>query len=266
MTTTPSAEELALLSRVVREVARARHLAARDTQDFIQTVQLRLIERDYDVFRQFTGRSSLRTYLRVVVTRMLLDWRNSEFGKWRASAAATRLGEQATRLERLIHRDGYSTDEAIELLRGSDQNVSVPQLRQLAAQLPQRQRRTMVSDEALRDVSGGTFEDPIEDAEAANAQQRIRRALKMALQQLSPEERWLIRVRYGQNRSVQTLARSMNTDPKTLYRRFDRTLRSLRRFLVAAGVSGPATLDAGRQLMGSLVLTGHGRVASRSSR
>ena len=105
----PTLQELALLDSVVWAVTRSRRMSPEDAEDFGQSVHLRLAERDYDIFRRFTGRSSLRTYLFVVVHRMLLDWQNHALGKWRPSAAAIRLGPVAVNLERLIDRDQIRT-------------------------------------------------------------------------------------------------------------------------------------------------------------
>ena len=46
--------------------------------------------------------------------RLLLDWRNSQYGKWRPSRQATRLGRHAITLERLMSRDSLSAAEAVE--------------------------------------------------------------------------------------------------------------------------------------------------------
>ena len=242
--TSPSPEDLALLSQILREVARSRRLSREDAQDFIQTAQVKLLERGYDVLQRFTGRSSLRTYLTVVVTRLLLDWRNSVYGKWRPSTAALRLGEPAIELERLISRDGHTRTEAIAVLQARPDGPSRDDLLQLAERLPCRPRRRMVSDETLAEAGVSCFEDPLAAAEQRQAAGQIITALAIALRQLPPEEQWLIRVRYAQNRSVQALAASLKTDPKRLYRRFDRTLRRLRHMLVAAGVTGAAVTGA----------------------
>jgi RNA polymerase sigma factor (sigma-70 family) len=226
------------LAQTLRDVARARRLSPDDAQDFIQSAQVRLIERNYDVFERFTGRSSLRTYLTVVVTRMLLDWRNSVYGKWRPSAVAVRLGKTAVTLERLIARDGYAPAEAIEHLLGRPDVPSRAELQRIAEALPYRQRTRMVSEEILQDMGGIWFEDPLDAAEQRQTEHRVQRALAAALTQLPAEERWLIHVRYRQHRSVQALAQVLQTDPKRLYRRFDRALRLLRRAMIAAGVSG----------------------------
>jgi RNA polymerase sigma factor for flagellar operon FliA len=240
--TVPSPEQLALLAQTLRDVAQARRLSREDAEDFAQSVQVRFLERGYDIFGRFEGRSSLRTYLTVVITRMLLDWRNSKYGKWRPSKAAVSLGEHAVDLERLVSRDGYTTEEAAEVLRMKRNAPSLPALRRLAEQLPARQRRRMVSDEPLRDAEGPRFEDPIEIEDRSRAERRVRAALAGALRQLSPEDRWLIQLRYVRDHSVRSAGLALGTDPKALYRRYERVLRKMRGLLTAAGVTGHRTI------------------------
>ena len=74
----PTSAELTMLAEVIRGVARSHRLKPDEADDFGQTVHLRLLARNYDVFARFAGRSSLKTYLTVVVVRVLLDWRNAE--------------------------------------------------------------------------------------------------------------------------------------------------------------------------------------------
>jgi RNA polymerase sigma factor (sigma-70 family) len=240
--TVPSPEQLALLSQTIRIVAQARRLSREDAEDFAQSVQVRCLERGYDIIGRFEGRSSLRTYLTVVISRMLLDWRNSQYGKWRPSKAAVSLGEHAIDLERLMSRDGYTTEEAAEVLRMKRTAPSLPALRRLAEQLPARPRRRMVSDEALRDAEGRGFEDPIELEDRSRADRRVRAALAAALRQLSPEDRWLIRARYVRDHSVRTAAEALRTDSKALYRRYERVLRKMRGLMAAAGVTASRTI------------------------
>jgi RNA polymerase sigma factor (sigma-70 family) len=176
----------------------------------------------------------------VVVSRMLIDWRNGLYGKWRPSSTAVSLGGHAVDLERLVSRDGYSRDEAAEILRTRGGAPSLAALQGLAEQLPNRPRRRAVSDKALCDVEGRKFEDPIEVEEGRQAERKMRTALAAALRQLSPDDRWLIRARYIQHRSVHAVAQSLQIDPKSLYRRYERLLRTLRTTLAQAGVAGPA--------------------------
>ena len=229
----PSPESLELLSQIIRDVARMRRLSPDDGDDFTQSVHLRFLERDYDVFHKFSGQSSLRTYLTVVVTRMLLDWRNARWGKWRTSAAARRLGHAAVALERLIHRDGFTTDEAIEIVGATGHAPPLEELRRLADQLPARLRRQMVCADDLHETLGTEFDDPVAAAEQRQAQEQLRRTLRTAVGRLSPDDQQLVQLRYQEGRSVQSLSRTLQTDSKTLYRRFERVRRTLRRSVLS---------------------------------
>jgi RNA polymerase sigma factor (sigma-70 family) len=195
-----------------------------------------MVERQFDVFRRFNGRSSLKTYLTVVVHRLLLDWQNGIYGKWRPSVAAVRMGEHAVALERLINRDRFSADEAVQLVAMQHEAPSVAELSKMADQLPRRQRRQRVATDSLDTVKQVEFADPLMAAERERAEARIRASLAAALKGLPPDERRLLALRYRQNTSVQALARMLNADPKALYRKFDKLLRGLRRSLVDDGI------------------------------
>ena len=236
----PPAADLALLERISRSVARRRRLSAQDEQDFAQAVQLRVIERDYDVFRQFAGRSSLETYLHVVVTRLLLDWLNGTYGKWRACAAARSLGETAIALDRTLNRDGYTLDQAIALL-ARPAGPSDDELRKLAAQLPRRARRRFVSADEIDWAAAAAFEDPIEATLRRRQRHDSVRALRRAVRQLSRDEQELIALRYSEHRSVQDIAGRTGVDARVLYRRFERLLRSLRLTLAGDGITGSSS-------------------------
>jgi DNA-directed RNA polymerase specialized sigma24 family protein len=133
----PSSNELARLGDVLRRVARAK-LSHQDSEDFVQSARVRSLERHYDVFTQFAGRCSLRTYLTVVTNRLLLDWRNSTRGKWRPSAVARHEGAHGVVPDRLINRDELPADEAIETARGGRAVPYSATLRDIADRLPRR--------------------------------------------------------------------------------------------------------------------------------
>jgi RNA polymerase sigma factor (sigma-70 family) len=239
----PSSADLALLARTIRNVSRARRLSRQDAQDFAQTVQLRLLERNYDIFQRCECAGALPVYLRVVVTRMLFDWRDSVYGKWRSSAAAKRLGEHAVALERLIYRDGFTAREAAEILSGNPGSPGAEELRRVAAALPARCTRRAVSDEGIEYACPAEFDDPVERAEQRRAGTRTLAALDAALSQLPPGDRWLIEARYERNQTVSAVAEALRTESRPLYRRFNRVLGSLRRSLVAAGVTAATALE-----------------------
>ncbi len=228
--------ELGLLTLVVKDVSRARRLSSDDAAEFAQTVHVKLLERKYEVFSRFRGTSSLRTYLTTVVTRLFLDWRNSEQGKWRTSAAARRGGPQAIALERLIVRDGYTINEAVEIVRAKCAEP-LQDLMTIAEQLPGRVRRRMVGDDALVNLPGPAFFDPVAESDRRRAAAIARRRLAQALDALPPEDRLLLRLRYASAHSIVSIGRRLQADPKILYRRLERTLRRLRRNICGANVT-----------------------------
>ena len=229
--------ELGLLTQVVRDISRARRLSSDEAAEFAQTVHVKLLERKYDVFSRFRGASSLRTYLTTVVTRLFLDWRNCERGKWRTSAAARRGGPHAIALERLMVRDGYTMSEAVEIVH---EQCAEPRqdLRVIAERLPRRVCRRMVGDDALANLPGPPFFDPVAERERRRAAARARRLLAQALDELTPEDRLLLRLRYASAYSIVSIGRELQADPKILYRRLERTLRKLRRNIGGVNVTG----------------------------
>ena len=223
----PSSQDFAVLAQVIRDVGRRGRLSADDALDFGQSVHLALVESGYRAIRCFSGKSSLRTYLTVVVHRLLLDWRRRELGKWHSSAAAKRLGPAAEELETLIRRNGHTREEAIEILRSRQRCGDPDALWRMADELPARHARRMVPVECLDQIRVAHFDDPLEQRD----RQRLRRRLAAALRQLGAEDRRLLDLRYRREVGVATMARSLATDPKALYRRFDRSLRRLRALL-----------------------------------
>jgi len=243
--TFPPADALATLAQVLRQVARRYRLTREDTEDFLQSAHLKLIERDYEVFRQFKGRSSLRTYLLVVCTRLLLDWRVERYGKWRPSTAAIRLGEAAVVAERLMYRDGFSLNGAFETVRLRFPSMDTTELQRIFDRLPARECRRIVSDYMLEDLAAPPAADPLEAFQRETAARRIGDVLQQAVKALPADEQRLLRHRYTDGRTVPSLAESLDVEPKALYRRFETVLRRLRRTLAEAGVTSPATIATG---------------------
>src|SRR6185295_8488775 len=100
---------------------------------------------DCGVLRQFKGESSLRTFLVVVVQRILIDAHVARYGKWRPSRRAQRLGAVAVQLERLVYRNRFALGDATKILRSrlaisdTDDELSF-----LLSLLPPRTRRRFV--------------------------------------------------------------------------------------------------------------------------
>jgi RNA polymerase sigma factor (sigma-70 family) len=216
------------VEEVIRFVARRHRLTPDDATELGSLVRYKLVEDDYHVLRSFQNRSTLKTYLTTVVSRVWLDWQVTRRGKWRPSVAARRLGDTAVRLEQLLVRDRLTFTEACETLR---QNVGVrassTQLDRLRESLHFRTRPVMCSlDEVDQSHCAAIPQDPAGDASSITP--AFRRALKQAMQKLPVTERRMLTLRFVQGWTVSRIARHLGLDQKATYRQFARIYRTLK--------------------------------------
>jgi RNA polymerase sigma factor (sigma-70 family) len=233
--------QLPVIEKVIAQVCRQHHLCNTEAEEFASEIKLHLIERDYEVLRRFQQRSSLATYLTVVVQRQFLNYRNRLWGRWRPSAEATRLGSTAILMERLVARDGWSFDEAVEQMQTNYAvRESRDELNRLCVLLsPTSSVRRFVSEDEASDVP--TL-DPGPEANLVRAERdfvdrRVRVALEGAIRTLTAEERLLIKMRFDDAFAVSEIAELLHLKQRPLYRTFERLFARLRECLVTDGVS-----------------------------
>lgn len=234
-------EHLALIDRITAALARRQGMRGDEPADLASWVKLKLVENDYAALRKFRGESSLGTYLTVVIAMLARDYRVQRWGRWRPSAMARRQGDVAVRLETLVRRDGYGLQQAGELLRTAGATaLSDRELATLLASLPARMplRPVEVGAEPLAAIESPAAADWRVEAETVEAErQRVREALDGLLQELSLEDRMILRLRFWEDQSIADIARAMQLDQKPLYRRVERLLALLRERLESAGIA-----------------------------
>lgn len=230
-------DHLDLIDQIVRTTGRRRHLSAAEQDDFAGFVRIRLVENDYAILRKFQGRSSLWTYLAVVIERLSLDYSVAQLGRWRPSARAERLGSVAVLLERLTHRDGHTLEEAMELVRTAHGvRLTFPQLHALWNQLPPRPRILEVAEEAAAAMPASErSEDRVDEMARRQDLDRLERALRSALAGLPVQDRVILALRFDHGLSVSEIAGVMTSSAATVHRRIDRSLKDLRAALGGAG-------------------------------
>jgi len=229
-----------LIERTLSKVCRRHNLYGADAEDFSSTARLHLIEDDYAVLRRFQERSSLTSYLVVVITRQFQDWRNARWGKWRPSAEAKRLGDLAVRLETLTTRDGFTLDEAHEVLRTHYRVTESRQaLEVLAARFPRRSKRSFADPEVMETIPtpARSAQEELEAQQAAAAAQRASDCLIAAMRQLAAQDRLILKMRFHDNCQVADIARALQLDAKPLYRHIEKLLVTLRHTLEGEGVT-----------------------------
>jgi RNA polymerase sigma factor (sigma-70 family) len=237
-------EALPLVDEVVRFVRRRNGLTVAEADDLRSLVRVRLVEDDYAVIRKFQNRSTLRTYLTVVIQRICLDEWIRQRGKWRPSAEARRLGPVAIHLEQLIGREGLPVDEAIGVLRGRYGGAESPdKLQEIAQRLAVSPSRRFVGEEALTHLAApGSAESSLLQRESKEASQKAAEALGPALAELSGEDRLILKMRFEDAFAIADIAATLRVEAKPLYRRLESILLGLRRRLEMSGV-GPEAIE-----------------------
>jgi RNA polymerase sigma factor (sigma-70 family) len=233
-------QNLDSIERIAAFVARRAHLNPEDSSDFVQIVCLRLLEDDYAVIRKFEGRSAFSTYLTTVILRLFHQWRVEQWGKWRPSAEAKRLGEKAITLERLVTRDGYTFDEAVNVLTTRDSSpYTADELELLYLRLPLRNPRpVLISDEVSPDAVAvdGDADARVTARDRERTAQLFAGTMDEARASLEPEDRLMLELRFAHNYKVPDIARVLHLDQKKIYKRLERLFVILRRALEGAGV------------------------------
>jgi RNA polymerase sigma factor for flagellar operon FliA len=229
---------LGLVRELVRYLARRHHLTAEQTDELESFVRLRLVEDDYGILRQFRQRSTLRTYLGVVVQRLFLDHCNQRWGKWRTSAAALRLGSVATALEELLYRQGLTFEEACAVLARRKPPIDREQLAAIHYSLPPRPQRLRQEVVELDELAAPTQVAPNPEMAALqrDAEEAVARVVGGSLRRLRAQDRLLLRLRFVEGLTVAQAARVLRAPQKALYKRLGGILRSMRRDLREAGV------------------------------
>ena len=234
-------QNLRTIERIARFVAHKHRLDADEAAEFTQEVRVRLLDDDYAVFRKFEDRSSLSTYLTTVILRLYQQWRVEQWGKWRPSAEAKRLGDKAILLERLLTRDGYTFDEAVRILTTpAGSQYTSAELEAIYLRLPLRTPRPVaVSDESLPEsvASDSGADELVEARERERAARRTATTIDGLLGQFDDEDRLLLQMRFWDARKVPDIARALHIEQKKIYKRLDKLFLKLRRGLERAGVS-----------------------------
>ncbi len=227
-------ENLALIERIASSICRRRGMAPAEIEEFSAIIKLKLVEDDYAIIKAFRGRSSFATYIAAVITRLLLDYRDREWGKWRVSAEAERLGDRAVELERLLYRDCLPHGEALDVLVRKYPGADRAELERFAARLRPRVRRRMVG---LDDATQAEQTQKTPDLAAAETAKRTSTIVNQFIQQLPPDDQLLLRLHFDSGMKVAEIARSLQLDAQSLHRRLYRMFAQLRVELQRGGVS-----------------------------
>lgn len=224
------------IESVLAYTRRAHRLSADDGDEFSSWARLKLLEDDCAILRKFQNLSTFKTFLVTVIQRLFLDWRIKEWGKWRPTADARRLGPVAIELERLVLRDGIDFGQAAQMLVSKGTAASIGECDEAWVQLKQRPRRQRTSSDALLEMPA-PHHNPVEDDERRVQTVKILAALRAAMSELPPADHLIVKLRYEDQFTVARIAKVVDAEQKQLYRRFEQLWKQLRASMKAKGIS-----------------------------
>jgi RNA polymerase sigma factor (sigma-70 family) len=242
----PLVPHLRTIERVTRYVCRRNHLTADEAEDFASHVHVRLLADDCAALRRFGGRSNIQTYLSVVIERYFIDYRREIWGKWRPSAEAVRVGAAAVLLDKLMTRDGYSVDEAYQIMTVNHRmSLTRAEVDRMASALPPRSPRRFESDENLADrpAPSASVEQIAAEREVAGRTVQVAAALRHAFAALDVQDRLILVMRFHDNQSVPQISAVLGIEQQALYRRIVRLLNDVKQHLERQGIDRSLALQ-----------------------
>src|SRR5215212_5402718 len=237
---------LALIDRVIAGVCRRAGVYDADAEDFASSAKLALIENDYAILRPFEGRSSLSTFLVIIVQRMLIDERTKRTGRWHASREAERFGEAGIALERIVRREHRTIDEALPIVQAIDPALTRERVVEMEARLPVRPQRPRAVDLDAVDLqlpAGDRADDRANAAHVERISDRTGRVLRETLAALPLEDRMIIRFHFGEAMTIADISGLLRLPQRPLYRRIESLLKRLRAALAAAEIDARDVAD-----------------------
>jgi len=233
-------ENLATIERICAFVCKSNHVTPDEAAEFSQETQVRLVEDDYGIIRKFEGRSELSTYLHTVIKHLFHQFRVEQWGKWRPSAEARRLGDKAIALERLITRDGYTFEEAVQILTTpTGSPFTVVELEAIYLRLPARNRRPMLVSDGETAEAVAAEADASERIMARERERTARRtceAVDRIIDTFEPDDRLILQMRFWEALKAPEIARRLQLEQKKIYKRLDKLFARMRAALADAGV------------------------------
>jgi DNA-directed RNA polymerase specialized sigma subunit len=149
-------------------------------------------------------------------------------------------------LEQLVARDGYTFEEACEIIRTNHRvQIEREELERIATRIPVRVRRRFEPDDVLVTAQAAepSPEESIQDRERQAEADRVSRALAHVVAKLNTEDRLILSLHFRDGRKISEIASMLRLAQKPLYGRLDRILDRLRDALTAEGFDAAAIAE-----------------------
>lgn len=196
---------------------------------------------------------SFDTWLKLVVRNLYFDWFRHLHGRKSLPKEIQKLPALDQRVFKLVHWEGYSAQEAFEVLRGQENGLAftifIQKLANVESLLSPINRAKIRRDiERSRGPISLDAEDtgpPIEAKAETKVRtpedeallQERRSALWKLVEALPAEDRLILRLRFFEGLTAKQIARAVGTpEPMAIYRRIERICHGLRQRAESVGL------------------------------
>jgi RNA polymerase sigma factor (sigma-70 family) len=190
------------------------------------------------------GSASFRSWLRVVVTNLCIDWRRQEQGRERPFAAIAQLSQIEQLAFKYKFQRRMNLQACLETMQMQFPDLTEMQLASAISRvntsltpsqhwlLSAKYAETVSTDSTESDQAAQQLGDPGPEPDIAAALAQASEQLKAGLDKLAPRQRLLLKLRYQQDLSLKEVARLMRIgDPFRARRQIQAALDELAKFL-----------------------------------
>lgn len=198
---------------------------------------------------------SFETWLKLVVRNLYFDWFRHLHGRKSLPKEIQKLPALDQRVFKLVHWEGYSAQEAFEVLRGQENGLAFATFIQKLAHVEQllspinraKIRRDIERARGPISLDAEDTGPPIEAKAESKVRtpedeallQERRKALWKLVEVLAAEDRLILRLRFFEGLTAKQIARAIGApEPMAIYRRIERICHGLRVRAESAGLEG----------------------------
>lgn len=233
---------LSITNDVVRKFCYRHNIAGDDADEYNSHVYEKLLEDDCRKIREFKGGSSYKTYITVVISRILID-RIRSGRRWKPSQKAMDMGEDAVILEELIYRRNYSFEQAYSTLTTNHgSSISRDRAYEIVTLLQRRYVRSKRPRvvELVDNISDNRDTAPdmvVVNKEISKKKDRLENVIKEIREFLSNEERLLLRMRFEGNIKISEIARVLKRERNYVDKKLKKIFVEFREDLLSRDIS-----------------------------
>jgi RNA polymerase sigma factor (sigma-70 family) len=225
-----------------------------DPEGFFNDVLAHLTADDYKALREFKNRSTITTYLTIVISRLFIDIQRKHTGRSRTKDRARALGPIGEELYELIWEKGFPLDEAYEYLKQNDHiTETLEEIEAMVDKITGRPRahKGLAEGSEQPDIKSAfvSAEDPEKELIKKERKKLANEVLNEIRLESSTEERFIIERKFPlsedeEPKDLSEIARILGITTKAVDSRLRRILAKLKEKMLSRGLSFDDFIDA----------------------